>query len=85
MSVEAADVTLTFPCDPRFVETMRAAVSMAVMGVGCSQASGEAAANAVEAFVGPDLTVRQPPAVVVEVTGTRARLSTGSRHLIVDL
>jgi hypothetical protein len=85
VSVETADVTLTFPCDPRFVDTMRVAVSMAVTSVGCSEASGQAAANAVEAFIGPELTARQPPPVVVEVTGTRARLSAGSRHLTVDL
>jgi hypothetical protein len=78
-------VTLTFPCELRFVDTMRAAVAMAVTSVGCSEASGRATANAVAAFMAPDLAVPQAPPVVVEVTGTRARLSAGSRHLTVDL
>jgi hypothetical protein len=82
---ETTDVTLTFPCDPRFVDTMRTVVSMAVTSVGCSEASGQAAAKAVEAFVAPELTAPHAPPVVVEVTGTRARLSVGSRHLTVDL
>jgi hypothetical protein len=78
-------VTLTFPCDLRFVDTMRAAVSTAVTSVGRSEASGQAMANAVEAFMAPGLAVPHAPPVVVEVTGTRARLSAGSRHLTVDL
>lgn len=85
MSVKVVDVTLTFPCDARFVGTMRVAVSMAVTSVGCSEASGEAAADAVEAFVEPHLAAPQAPPVVVEVSGSRARLSAGSRHLTVDL
>jgi hypothetical protein len=85
VSAQPADVMLTFPCDARFMGTIRAAVSMAVTTVGCSEASGLVAANAVEAFIGPDLAVPHAPPVVVEVIGRRARLSAGSRHLTVDL
>jgi hypothetical protein len=85
MRAEDTDVTLTFPCDPRFVDTLCAAVFMAVTSVGGSQESGQAAARAVETFVEPDLAVPQAPPVVVEVTGTRARMWAGSRHLTVDL
>ena len=85
MRADDSDVTLTFPCDPRFVETLCAAVFMAVMSVGGSEESGQAAARAVETFVGPDLAVPQAPPVVVEVTGTWARMSAGTRHLTVDL
>ena len=85
MRLEDTNVTLTFPCDPRFVETLCVAVCTAVMSVGGSEESGQAAARAVETFVRPDLAVPHAPPVVVEVTGTWARMSAGSRHLTVDL
>jgi len=85
VKAEEMDVTLTFPCDPRFVDTLCAAVFMAVMSVGGSEESGQAAARAVETFVEPDLGVPHAAPVVVEVTGTRARMSAGARHLTVDL
>ena len=85
MSAEDTDVTLTFPCDARFVDALCAAVSAAVMSAGGSEESGRAAARAVEAFVKPDLAVPQAPPVVVEVTGSSARMSAGSRYLTVDL
>lgn len=85
MRAEDTDVTLTFPCDPRFVDTLCAAVSAAVMSAGGSEESGRAAARAVETFVEPDLAVPQAPPVVVEVTGSWARMSAGSRYLKVNL
>ena len=85
MRTTATDVRLTFPCHPRFLETMRVAVSMAVTGVGCSEASGQAAADALAAFVEPVLSLPQAPPIVVEVTASHARLSAGSRQLTVDL
>ena len=85
MRAEDPDVTLTFPCDPRFVDALCAAVLMAVTSVGGSEESGQTVARAVETFVAPDLAVPQAPPVVVEVTGTSARMSAGSRHLTVNL
>ena len=85
MRLEDTNVTLTFPCDPRFVETLRATVFMAVVSVGGSEESGQATARAVETFVRPDLAVPHAPPVVVEVTVAWARMSAGSRQLTVDL
>ncbi len=84
MGAEAADVTLTFPCDRRFVEILHATVSASVACLGQSEERGLAAAEAVTAFIEPDLAVPQAPPVVVEVTGRQARVSAGGRHLTVD-
>ena len=85
MRLEDTNVTLTFPCDPRFVDALCAAVCTAVMSVGGSEESGRATARAVETFVRPDLAVPHAPPVVVEVTVAWARMSAGSRHLTVNL
>ena len=85
MRVKDMAMTLTFPCDPRFVDALCAAVFMAVTSVGGSEESGQAAARAVETFVEPDLALPHAPPVVVEVTGTSARMSAGSRQLTVSL
>ena len=85
MRLEETNVKLTFPCDPRFVEALCAAVSTAVTSLGGSEESGQAMARAVETFVRPDLAVPHAPPVVVEVTVAWARMSAGSRQLTVDL
>ena len=85
MRLEETNVKLTFPCDPRFVDTLCAAVCTAVVSVGGTEESGQATARAVETFVRPDLDVPHAPPAVVEVTVAWARMSAGSRHLTVDL
>jgi hypothetical protein len=76
--------SLTFPCDPRYLTTVRDAVATAVMGQGFDNGRTAAALAKVEPFLQGCLKASNAP-ISIEVSDTQLMLASADRTLTVDL
>ena len=81
MVTPAEAITLTFPCEPRFVTVVRDAVAMAVRNNGRDASLADTAASAVQRFIETCLAdaVRSP--IAVRISDTEVHVDVQPRTL----
>jgi hypothetical protein len=74
-------ITLTFPCEPRFVAVVKDAVATAVRNIGRAATQADTTASAVERFLESCLaeSVRSP--IAVRITNTEVHVDVAPRTL----
>ena len=81
MVARAEAITLTFPCEPRFVTVVKDAVATAVRNTGCDATHADTTASAVQRFVETCLAdaVRSP--IAVRISDTEVHVDVQPRTL----
>lgn len=85
MGAPAEAITLTFPCEPRFVSVVKDAVATAVRNTGLDAARAETAASAVESFLETCLAEALRSPIAVRITDTVVHVDVSPRTLDVAL
>jgi hypothetical protein len=85
MVAPAEAITLTFPCEPRFVTVVKDAVATAVRNSGRDASHADSAASAVETFLESCLAeaVRSP--IAVRISNSEVRVDVQPRTLSLAL
>ena len=81
----AEAITLSFPCEPRFVTVVKDAVATAVRGTGRDPSRADSTASAVQTFLETCLAdaIRSP--IDVRISDTAVQVAVAPRSLRVDL
>ena len=85
MGAPAEAITLTFPCEPRFVSVVKDAVATAVRNTGLDAARADAAASAVQSFLETCLAEALQSPIAVRITDTAVHVDVSPRTLDVAL
>ena len=81
MVAHAEAITLTFPCEPRFVSVVKDAVATAVRNTGCDATRADSAASAVEHFLETCLAEAILAPIAVRISDTEVHVDVPPRTL----
>ena len=85
MGAPAEAITLTFPCEPRFVSVVKDAVATAVRNTGRDAAQAETTASAVQHFLETCIAEALQSPIAVRITDTLVHVDVSPRTLDVAL
>ena len=81
MVARAEAITLTFPCEPRFVTVVKDAVATAVRNTGCDANRADTTASAVQRFLEACLAEPLRSPIAVRITETEVHVDVQPRTL----
>ena len=81
MVAHAEDITLTFPCEPRFVTVVKDAVATAVRNTGRDTTHADHTASAVETFLESCLAEAARSPIAVRISNSEVRVDVQPRTL----